>query len=309
MLGFLFETPSGSYRVINKGTEVVAVPREERYQHQVRGEYIGQREVIRFAAERGEEVKQVTAAARDHAIQKGNDDSDQDQIPLVYQQQEKFKQDFWIRKKGGKSGEYVKVNGSVRTAFNPTRSTIRPWGYLLPNSMAHIIPLLLDHEIMVKRLTQAVEVEVEVYYAKEIKHPEYFQGHYLKQVKAEKKIEKIKLPSGSFFVPAGQQKSNLICYILEPETNDNLITWGYLDNFLRVTTRSAEMIKQQEDRMQEYMSGMTEEQRKRMRQRMEQQAQRWANQRIPIYRLMKKTGLKGILVNPYNVYEKNQYIK
>ncbi len=35
--------------------------------------------------------------------------------------------------------------------------------------MAHVIPLLLEHEISVKRLSEPAEVEVEVYYAKEIK--------------------------------------------------------------------------------------------------------------------------------------------
>ena len=50
MVGFLFETPSGSHRVVDNGTRVVEIPAEERYQHQVRGEYIGQRELIRYAA-------------------------------------------------------------------------------------------------------------------------------------------------------------------------------------------------------------------------------------------------------------------
>ena len=146
--------------------------------------------------------------------------------------------------------------------------------------------MLLDHEISVKRLTAAKKVQVEVYYATSIEHPEYFQGHYLKKIKAEKKTETIEFPAGSFFVPAGQQKSHLICYILEPETNDNLVTWGYLDNFLQVTTGFEERLKAREAEMKERLAGMTEEQRQGM-----------FNQRIPIYRVMKKTGLQGVIVN------------
>jgi len=309
MIGFLFETPGGTYRVIDNGTKVVPIPKEERYKHQVRGEYIGQREMIKFAAENAKILKQVIAEAKMRAIVLGNDDNDNDQIPIEYEQMEKFKEEFWIRKKDGKPGEYIKVFGSVHTKFNPTKTAVRPWAYIIPPKLTHLIPLLAEHEITVKRLTEPAEVEVEVYYAKEIEHNEYFQGHYLKKVKAEKKTETVKLPVGSFVIPTGQQKSNLICYIMEPGTNDNLITWGYFDNFLQVTTGVEEMMKQQEARMKERMVDMKEEDIKRMQQRMERQKERYYNQEIPIYRLMKKTNLKGVLVQPFNEYEKNRYIK
>ncbi|MFC2157453.1 hypothetical protein ACFLT9_06415, partial [Acidobacteriota bacterium] len=93
MVGFLFETPSSSHRVIKGGTEVVAIPQEERYRHQVRGEYIGQRELIRFAAERGDDLKQVIANAKMNALTRGNDDTDQDLIPIEYEQKE-IQKDF-----------------------------------------------------------------------------------------------------------------------------------------------------------------------------------------------------------------------
>ena len=54
---------------------------------------------------------------------------------------------------------------------------------------------------------------------------------------------------------------------------------------------------------------MTTEQRERMQRRFEAQRKRLTEQKIPIYRLMNKTGLKGDLVRPYNEYEKNRYIK
>lgn len=309
MIGFLYETPSNSHRLINNGTEVVPVPPEERYRHQVRGQYLGQRELIRFAAERGPDLKHVIAQARMGALVRGNDDADGDLIPIQYEQKEKFKEDFWIRKPDGEPGEFIKVKGSVRTLFEPTRTSIRPWGYLMPPELAHTVPLLIDHGITVKRLTEPVELEVEVYYAKDIRHPVYFQGHYLNEIQADKKIETIQLPEGSFFIPSGQEKSNLISYILEPETNDNLATWGYLDNFIQVTTGLEEQNQRQEDEMSDYLAEMTPEQRERMQRRMEAQRRRLTNQKIPIYRVMKKTGLIGDLVRPFNEYQKNRYIR
>jgi hypothetical protein len=309
MVGFLFETPSNSNRVTNNGTQVVPIPREERFQHQVRGEYIGQREMIRFAAERGDDLISVISAAKSRAIELGNNDSDNDQIPLEYEQVKKFDEEFWIRKEGDRTGPYEKTKGGIYTKFIPTKTTTRPWGYLLPPELAHILPLLFDHEITVKRLSESTEVEVEVYYAKEIDHPQYYQGHYLKELKTEKQTETITLPPGSFFIPTGQQKSNFICYILEPETDDNLITWGYLDNYISVTTGQLERLKEQEAQFKEQMEGMSQEEKDRMQQRLTRQRDRITNQPIPIYRLMKKTPLKGVLVEPFNEYEKMRYMK
>ncbi|KPK76760.1 MAG: hypothetical protein AMJ79_05510 [Phycisphaerae bacterium SM23_30] len=338
MIGFLFETPGNSHRVINNGTEVVEIPREERYRHQVRGQYLAQRAVIEFAAANGQEIKSVIGQAKARAIALGNDDTDGDEIPIKYEQVSKFKQDFWVRDQA--TGGYKIVNGDIMTKFQPTEMAVRPWGYLMPPQLAKVVPLLLEHEISVKQLTEPVEVEVEVYYAQQITHSQYFQGHYLKAVDAEKRTETISLPAGSFFVPAGQQKSNLLCYILEPETNDNLVTWNYLDDFLQVRqpreqeagmagvgNLTEEQIAEMRARLQRTGGQRAAGQQQRAGQRAagqqrggqrtgEQRAagqqragQRGSGQQVPIYRLMKKTNLKGVLVRPFNEYDRVRYIK
>lgn len=309
IVGFLFETPSNAYRVTNNGTEIVPIPKEERYRHQVRGQYIGQREMIRFAAERGEGLKQAIAAARMRAIALGNDDADGDLIPIEYEQMEHHKEELWIGKREGEPGEFIKVVGSIQTRFSPTKTAVRPWAYLMPPSLAKVVPLLGEHEISVLRISEPLEVEVEVYTAKEISHDQYFQGHYLKRVKAEKKTETVNLPAGSFMVPTGQAKSNLICYLLEPETDDNLITWGYLDDFLQVTPDEEEMKKNIEEQIEERRAGMTEEAIEQYRQRMMSRTERYQNQRVPLYRLMKKTDVKSVLVSPFNEYDRTRHFR
>jgi len=319
MVGFLYETPSSSHRVVDNGTRVVPVPEEERYQHQVRGQYIGQRELIRFAAERGDELMAVTAQARADAIARGNKDTDTatDLIPLEYEQVERFTLPFWRRVGGGRGfggggGEDVEfemVEGPVFTKWTPTRTTTRPWGYLIPNGLTKVVPLLLEHGITVKRLTEDVEVEVEAYTATEVTTTEYFQAHYLKAVKADKETKTITMPAGSFFIPSGQPMSNFISYIFEPETNDNLITWGYLDNVLRVTPTEEEMEAQRAE-LEAMLAGMSEEERAQFGARIERQMRQASQaQEIPMYRVMKKTDIPGVLVRPYNHYEPNRYIR
>lgn len=313
MVGFLYETPSGSHRLVDNGTRVEVVPDEERYTHQVRGEYIGQRELIRFAAEYPEDLVNVVAQARADAIARGNDDSDDDQIPLEYEQVERYKMDFWRRVGGGRGGgpdtEYEFVNAPVFTKWTPTRTTTRPWGYLIPISLAKVVPLLLDHGITVKQLTEDVELEVEVYSATEISHTQYFQAHYLKAVKAEKETKTITMAAGSFFIPSGQPMSNFISYIFEPETNDNLITWGFLDGVLRVTP-SPEEIAAQTAEIQDRLTGLSQQERQQYGGRLERQLEELTQgQEIPMYRVMKKTNIPGVLVQEFNGYERNRYIR
>ncbi len=309
-LGFLFETPSGSHRVVDNGTRVVEIPQEERYRHQVRGEYIGQRELIRYAATNPEKVRAVVAQARADAIARGNDDSDNDQIPIAYEQVEKHREQFWYRAGGrGSDGEFELVEGPILTKWAPTETVTRPWGYLIPNSLAKVVPLLLQHDISVKRTTEPVELEVETWYATEVTHDQYFQAHYLKSVTAERRTETVSLPAGSFFIPSGQASSNLISYLLEPTTNDNLVTWGYLDNVVQVTP-SAEAMAEQRAQLEERLANLTPDQRAQMGARLERQIEQ-ANQGrpIPIYRVMKKADIPGILVRPFNAYEPNRYYR
>ncbi len=314
IVDFLFETPSGTHRIIENGTQVVPIPEEERTKHQVRGQYLGQRELIRFAADEAALLRRTVREAKEKATQLGADDSDDDPIVLEYKQVAKMEAEFWrdkewqsLRRRRAEAGpdvqveregplEFELVSLPLFTRFEPTRTTIRPWGYVLPPQLAEMVHLLLDHEIAVKKLTEPVSLEVEVYYAKAMDNSEYFQGHYLNKVEVEKRTETVDFPAGSFLIPTGQPKSNLICYLMEPETNDNLVTWGYLDINLRAMTK---------EETAEYLKQIA---RRRAR-RGDAVEPLPPGQLIPMYRLMKKVDLKGTLVEPFNKYDRNRYVR
>jgi hypothetical protein len=103
--------------------------------------------------------------------------------------------------------------------------------------------------------------------------------------------------------------SNFISYVLEPETNDNLVTWGYLDNVLRVTP-SQEQLDAQRAQLEERLAGLSEEERRQFGSRFERQLEELRRgQQVPIYRLMEKANLAGELVQPFNRYEVNRYVR
>ncbi|MBE0616352.1 MAG: hypothetical protein IH608_00310, partial [Proteobacteria bacterium] len=236
VIGILLETPGSSHRVMRDGT-LQAVPQEERYFHQVRGQFIAQKTIIQAAAEQRTAIRSVTTASRMRAIQAGTTGGDP--IVLDYELVNRGNETIWMPDSNASLG-YSQKNVPIWLKYNVTRTTPRPVGYLMPPSMASVLPLLLDHDIAVYRFMAPTTMDAEVYYATKVRQDSYFQGHYLKSVDVEKKAEKVEVAAGWYWIPTAQSRANLISYIFEPETDDNLITWGYTDHLLEVRPETVE---------------------------------------------------------------------
>jgi hypothetical protein len=148
-------------------------------------------------------------------------------------------------------------------------------------------------------------MELEVYDAAGVLRNEYFQGHYLKSVTGvEKQTETVPVPAGWFYVSTAQAKGNLVSYIMEPETDDNLITWGYTDNLLQVSPASVEAalsgLLGDND-----LSALTPEQRKGLEAKAAALMKR--RQRIPMMRVVKEQPKKPIEVTRYTDLNRTRY--
>jgi dipeptidyl-peptidase 4 len=284
-IGLLFETPSGSHRVRDGGRRVELVPQEERYYHQVRGSYLSKRAVLQVAAQKRSEIRALTTASRQRAIRNGATFSENDRVVLDYELVSRGNEPVWVP---DGSGSFRLETRPIYLSYNVTRTTTRPLGYILPPSMARVLPVLLDHGIVVHRFTQPATVEVEAYRAGRVNRAEYFQGHYLKSVSdVTRATETMEVPAGSYYVSTAQSRGNLIAYIMEPETDDNLITWGWTDHVLRVTEAGAAA------------DGGDPDDAPRPAQ---QQAQR-----IPMMRVVRQQPLPVLEVVPFNQYQRNRY--
>ena len=271
-IGILLETPNSSRRLRANGTVLEEIPQEERYYHQVRGQHIAMREIVRVAAERGEEIRALTNAARARAIENGSTYSEADQIVLEYELGSRGQEEVWMPNESAELG-YAPEMVDVFLEWTPTRTTSRPLGYILPVAMARVVPLLLDHDITVHRFTEPTTVTVEVYDATDVSRDEYFQGHYLQSARVTKSTETIEVPAGSYYVSTAQSRGNLIAYIMEPETDDNLITWGYTDHILQTSD----------------MRRSTDP------------------QRVPMMRVVQEQPMPLLEVVPFNVHQPNRY--
>lgn len=288
-IGILVETPRNTHRLRSNGTRIEEIPEAERYFHQVRGQEILLRTVLEVAAENREEIRKLTTASRLRAIENGARYSEDDRIVLDYRLVSRGKEQVWIRDQNAPLG-YKPEMRDIFLKYEVTRTTTRPLGYVLPPSMAKIVPLLLDHDIVVHRFTEPTTLELEVYDATEVRRNEYFQGHYLKAASVTKSTETVEVPAGSYYVSTAQSRGNLISYIMEPETDDNLITWGYTDHILRVTPPAGTTAT--------VSSGGNAP---------SQNARQQRPQRVPMMRVIREQAMPLLQVVPFNEYQRNRY--
>jgi dipeptidyl-peptidase 4 len=339
-IGILFETPSSAARVRNGVVE--PIPQEERYWHQVNGQVIGMRAVLQHAAEKRDEIRALTTASRMRAIRAGASPTEPDGVPVEYRLVSRGTEPVWMPvpapggtspgrggRGGGAAGQtgrgappagaagqggrggaqqpttYTLEDVPVWLKYEVTRTVPRARGYVIPASIAKVVPLLLDHGLRVHRFTEPVELELEVYEATGVRRNEYFQGHYLKSVTGvEKRTEKIEVPAGWFYVSTAQAKGNLISYIMEPETDDNLITWGYTDNVLQVTPASVEEAMAGLPGGRD-LSALTPEQRAQLEERAKAMVGR--TQRVPMMRLVTEQPMSLLEVTRFTELNRTRY--
>jgi hypothetical protein len=126
--------------------------------------------------------------------------------------------------------------------YIPTRSVRRPFAYAIPLADRSIGEALLRHGFLVERLTEADTLDVETFMVKEVKGATSpYQGHYTTTVAGEMVSERREFPAGTLWIPSAQPLGNLIASILEPESEDGLITWNFFDRYLtRQWSRAAQ---------------------------------------------------------------------
>jgi len=300
-IGILLETPANTHRVMRDGT-LQEIPEEERYYHQIRGQQLAMSAILRAAAAQRAAIRGVTTAARMRAIHAGATGGDP--IVLDYALTSRGTEPVWMPEEGAPLG-YALKDVPVYLRYDVTRTTTRPLGYLLPPAMANVVPILLDHDIAVYRFREPATLDAEVYYATKVKRDSYFQGHYLKSVDVEKRPERVEVVPGWFWIPTTQSRANLISYLMEPETDDNLITWGWADHLLEVRP---ETVEEALTAMAEGMdlSSRTPEKRQRMEKRA---AQMLAEpQQVPMMRDTTRQPLPVMRVQPFNQYQRNRYV-
>ena len=123
--------------------------------------------------------------------------------------------------------------------FEATRTVPMPRGWLIPS--AHVesgrynaaIERLRWHGLQVQRVAADCEVAVERFTVQSLTKAEKpFQGHQEARLAGRHEAAKLSVQEGALFVPANQPLGRLAFYLLEPESDDGLVTWNLIENGL-----------------------------------------------------------------------------
>jgi len=120
-------------------------------------------------------------------------------------------------------------------AFDITKSVEKPAYYIFSKNIKKLAKLLKLHNIKIGVLKEDIEIEVEAYYIIKLNRSDnLYQGHYLQNCEIEKEIITKKFQVGDFIIPMNQPFYKLAGYIIEPESDDGIVTWGLINNFINV---------------------------------------------------------------------------
>ena len=116
--------------------------------------------------------------------------------------------------------------------FAATRSVAAPRAYLFKYEQK-IVEKLLQHGITVEELTADFTTDADTFTIESFeKAKRPFQGHLEVKMTGKYSTAKQTFPAGTILVRTAQPLGRLACYLLEPESEDGLVTWNFFDSYL-----------------------------------------------------------------------------
>ena len=143
--------------------------------------------------------------------------------------------------KNDSSSEYLRMPNIVSyddvtyfARFEPLEESVLPRGYLISKDFPEVIENLRMHGVKVEQLSGPVSAEGEYFLAKELRSSgRPFEGHRMSELKGEFRPGARTFEAGDFKIDLNQPLANLIFYLLEPRSDDGLVTWNFFDAYFK----------------------------------------------------------------------------
>lgn len=146
------------------------------------------------------------------------------------------------------NADYVKwtgkpVNSTIVNykATEPIDLVVRPKGYYVPIWCTEVIKRLKIHGIQMEILKEPTNVTVQMYRIKDAKFQNEsgkvlpFEGHMQVFGTAVPEIRKEMFPAGSVYITTDQYLGDLTMLLLEPNSADSFLSWGFFDEIFQRT--------------------------------------------------------------------------
>jgi dipeptidyl-peptidase-4 len=116
----------------------------------------------------------------------------------------------------------------------PTLEVTPPLAYFIPAEQSRVADKLLQHGVDLVQLANPVTCEVEIYNLEKLETDSVpFQRHRFRDATVASRRERREMTAGTFVVPMRQPLGSLAAYLLEPASDDGLVTWNELDHVIR----------------------------------------------------------------------------
>lgn len=215
------------------------------YKSRVLGSYNLLLSILDYASANKDEIKELIAQADAHSLMRNQNTVDVDSFALKYEgrptPQPESIMTFEVKAVKDENGriQYKKTDHQVNVTvpyiadYFATEQTAYPYAYLLDFKDQDILALLKLHGIEVYQLKNEVELEVERFKISNLKPADRLnQGHYLNELEGEYVLETKKFNAGTYCVRTNQKLGSLAAYLLEPQSDDGLLKWNFLDRYL-----------------------------------------------------------------------------
>lgn len=222
------------------------------FQRRVASTYAFVQEILSLAAERAREIRALSRRADEQTTAWGRDPSTAPPIPIrAVLTRSPFRGDILVedvvrdptdtvRHEAGtppgtrRTGNIRPVRMTIADRFDATLTRRMPRGYVLDATQGDAVRLLKQHGIVVQRLTAPWQTPVETFAIDSMVVPaQPFEGHRMVRLDGRWAVMTRTLAAGSYLISTAQPRGILAVYLLEPESDDGLVTWNFLDRSLQ----------------------------------------------------------------------------
>ncbi|MCP3914295.1 MAG: M14 family metallopeptidase [bacterium] len=138
-----------------------------------------------------------------------------------------------LERDGGRriaGAEWAPERMPVRISFDSARRIEIPEAWAVLEPTKEVIETLRRHGVVLARVKEETEAGCEAFVPSEVrKARREFQGHLEVSLVGEWRRERRTLPVGTLIVTGRQRLARVAAQLLEPESEDSLSTWNFLD--------------------------------------------------------------------------------
>ncbi|MDP3642574.1 MAG: M14 family metallopeptidase [Bacteroidota bacterium] len=215
------------------------------YKSRVLGCYGLLHSIADYAVNHAVEIKELIRTADQKTIDRGLNPEPTDSFPISYTGKpinekvtiKTFEVDVVSDSQGRetykKSDRKKTVQVPYTARYEATKSVKFPFAYLFNVSDPLVINLLRKHGIQVSQLSKGQTFDVETFKLTELKSaPKLNQGHFNQTASGVWISEHLEFKAGTFVIRTAQPLANVASYLLEPQSNDGLLKWNFMDRYL-----------------------------------------------------------------------------